>query len=71
MSDVIDEMLVPPDGFATMREYRLHVLESMGVDTAGLAAKCDDTVWAHYDFHLAQVRRRAPALRLVPPLGES
>jgi len=48
------EMLVPPEGFATMREYRLHVLESLGVDTAGLAGKVDDHVWALYDFHVAQ-----------------
>jgi hypothetical protein len=57
------ETLVPPEGFASMRDYRMHVLRRLGVDTEGLAGKVDDHVWAVYDFHLAQA--------MLNPIGEA
>ena len=60
------ETQAPPAGFASMREYHLRVLESLGIDTANLAGKVDDHVAAIHDFYIAQARRSLEAQRFHP-----
>jgi len=51
---------------ASMRAYHLRVLESLGVDTAGLAGKVDDAVHATHDHYVAQAKRSLEAQRVYP-----